>query len=377
MAALRSLSPRDLRLTSPRVLPPPEGSSPLSSSSLPTRKASRPARSPLIPAPASPIVKTEQTISTPAWPAVPFATVNSPVLGQHNEVESRNTVLSPETMQRMEYEPVPVQQSPSGWKPQRPARPPSPDLSVLAAREHPLSPEIVQAIERHTGESPKASETVVLHRERSNSKSFKGLRNQMSIPKMNKLWHRKDDRMPEIPSSPTTIGLFPVPLDDSRSPEDDAQTRPPMESFQSERSSRGGPDEFGAVTQPVQNGSSSLPSKSSGGFGRRILNGFGSRRREPGSPEATTRQRVISSPIIVQKGSGLDPPSATPSTPPTVPESPSYQSLTSPASPKSVRRKPVPSQTEAVNPLPNSMSLASSMASFVLEDPPKRKIRAV
>lgn len=391
MSALRSLSPRDLRLTSPRVLPTDgERLSPLSASSLPSRTVSRPARSPLIPQAESPSFEYEQSVSTPVWPAVPFTSVSSPVHTPRTVVEEgKLTILSPETMQRMEYEPLPMKQSPVGWKPQRPARPPSPDLSIIAAREHPLSPEIVQALERHTGESPISSGSPVMgespvaaepgapRRERSNSIRLRGLRSQMSIPKMNKLWHRRDDRVPDMPTSETAVGLFAFANDDAGRTEDESHSQ-----GDDVTAVRGVPDEFGAVAQPTKAAASSLPSKPSSGFGRRILNGFASRRREPNSPEASASRthRIISSPIIVQKGSGLDPPIAVPSTPPPITESLSAHSLHSPTSPHSVRRKPVPEletdEAESAT-IPNSMSLASSMASFVLEDPPKRRVRAI
>jgi len=113
------------------------------------------------------------------------------------------------------------------WKPRRPVRPPSPNISSGAHARTPsysLSPELVSSLKSPSVGAPKSPEGEAgeKRRTRSNSISLKGLRASMS--KSSNRSSRKDDRepVPDLPreskvESRETYGLFRQPIESSSS----------------------------------------------------------------------------------------------------------------------------------------------------------------
>jgi hypothetical protein len=279
--------------------------------------------------------------------------------------------LSQETMERMKYELIPARPPPGsepGWRPPRPARPPSPALEQYIApspplhlREHfsPIAETRFPDVESHS-----------LPPTRPENGKGKGLRSQKSVPKLNKLFNRKHSVETEEPPMVTRIS-GPIALTDFPSP-----------------LSSPTPEEVGTFTLPA-NGSDTAAYKSPklGSFGRRLFKGsFGSHGRSVSSPKippaighgpapnTPANIRSPSNPLPQRKRSESSP-SPNPidrtfSARVLHPLSPSLEPPGSPSSPTtSVKRKPV-QRTELDAFLPTSQS-GVSLASFVLEDPPR------
>lgn len=441
ISVMRQLSPKEIRLTSPRVLTPRMAAKVANLQFPPPpvpRVTARPAKSPLVNSftdphdpDASPKTKS-LTTATPgpapaqsrsAWPAVPYAkSTESPGSPQVDEYfkppvrptgeVARKSSFSDETMRRMaaeKQETDSVKPLSSEWKPQRPARPPSPDLQALAHNRnlsHTLSPELVNILRSPPLTSPRSpDEESRKAKGRSNSISLKGLRASMSSRNLNVNW-RKDEHKEPIPQISKTEphGLFGHPIESSSS-------FPGLDTRQSAHSAVSPAlSEFGSIDlnspNPEVNATASLPSKqqqqSATGM-RRLFGGslpFKGRSSTESNRSSLKSRRnpsqdgtlAISPPIPesfhkVQNGvAGFAPGAGGAVVAPTPPAlSPPRRQPGSPISPHALKRKPVPvvpGVSEPVNPdgaaeqtgIPESVSFGS-VASFVLEDPPKRRAR--
>ncbi|KAJ9091450.1 hypothetical protein QFC19_009091 [Naganishia cerealis] len=126
--------------------------------------------------------------------------------------------LSLETMMRMEYETqaAALPKKSPGWKPQRPARPPSPHLELYTAPSPHLKlsdtppPASMTVIDtRGLGKSPDQPDTMVEARPRVTSGSSKG------INKLNKLFHRRvSEKADTIEASMNPVSGTPDTLPD-------------------------------------------------------------------------------------------------------------------------------------------------------------------
>jgi hypothetical protein len=429
---MRQLSPKEIRLTSPRELTPRMAAKVVNLQfppALPPRSANRPAKSPLVNSFTDPEIdsadRAKDVPSVPsraAWPAVPFAkrseSPGSPQLDEYFKPTTRPSVASPgprkssfseETRKRMEAERETSKPMPTEWKPRRPARPPSPNISSQTHERTPsytLSPELVSNLKSPpigAPVSPEAEERKM--KPRSNSISLKGLRAQMS--KAGNRASKKDesepmpDRSRDKSEDRETYGLFRQPID-STSSFPGLEGRPSMSTT-----------EFGTVdlteTESAQ-ATASLPAKQSGM--RRLFGGsmpFKNRsssdnhthtlaqttsraslksRRNPSHDGANL---TISTPIPEsfqkhenafsnpRKGSQGEVGALPMSSPRRQPAQPG-----SPGSPMNLKRKPVPggdmelmrdqNAVEAAAGLTGSVSFGS-VASFVLEEAPKRRTR--
>ena len=453
---MRKLSPREIRLTSPRELTPrmaarvaatqltganlavPNSRS-LPTSPLAAYKAEPkplapplPPRKPSAVAPVSfdksgPVFaleddeeSTAESYERPSWPAVPFRSPSSPKIDEFFRPQNAAAGVSAETLRRMQASP-PTAPS-GGWKPARPPRPDSPDLSEFAhtrTLSHTLSPELVDHIRSPggpaavTAESPMSPELEVKTgkegkprlRGRAASVSIKGLRHHMSGKNLNLTWGEKDKKE-DIPALPVlalppstpgkereTVGLFKGATDHQHT-----------SSFASlrEGTSPASVNEFGQSQSPFHPAPShpsepQRPHADRPNLASRFFS-FGKRgstrdqkdlsvqvaQRSVSAPKAST----ISGPIAssFQRLDGTVRHSSESSSHVTSPTAgiamaSANEGLTgvspqSPASPRSVRRKPVPG-LEGVNGdsaggMRGSESL-SSMRSFVLQDPPKTR----
>ncbi|KAK4685161.1 hypothetical protein P7C73_g4994, partial [Tremellales sp. Uapishka_1] len=206
---MRSLSPREIRMTSPRLLtprmaakvanltfpPPPRissagakpPSSPLATGFVTTPDPNDPPTKLL---PATPIVPPRA-----AWPAVPFVQLaQSP--GSPSSITEffppSKSPISAETLKRMQSENAANNKSNGAWKPQRPIRPPSPQLAEVQYQN--MSSDLAEIMNKSPEVKVKA---------RSNSISLKGLRSQMSSKN---LWQKKE-------KDAEAVGLFGAALD--------------------------------------------------------------------------------------------------------------------------------------------------------------------
>jgi hypothetical protein len=452
---MRQLSPREIRLTSPRELtprmaakvatlqfPPP----------LPPRHANRPAKSPLVNSftdsqfPDSNKNALPPTSSRPAWPAVPYAkhseSPGSPQLDEYFKPPTRPSVdgngprkssFSEETIKRMEMEREEREGSKpmsTEWKPRRPVRPPSPNISSGAHARTPsysLSPELVSSLKSPSVGAPKSPEGEAgeKRRTRSNSISLKGLRASMS--RSSNRSSKKDDRepVPDLPreskvESRETYGLFRQPIE-STSSFPGLEGRPSLSPSMTEfGSTDGNPTHL----PPEVQSTASLPNKQSGM--RRLFGGSLPFKNRSSSdthtptlstipPQPTQRASLksrrnpshdganltISPPIpesfqkadngfshsttiIHEDGRNIHDPGNGPMTPP-------YRTgngPSSPISPRNGKRKPVPgaaagdleymtdvnAPNQAAAGLTGSVSFGS-VASFVLDEAPKRRTR--
>jgi hypothetical protein len=427
---MRQLSPKEIRLTSPRELTPRMAAKVVNLQfppALPPRSINRPAKSPLVNSFTDPNIDSATKArdipmpSRAAWPAVPYAkhseSPGSPQLEEYfkpptrpslDAAGQRKSSFSEETRKRMEAEREIAKPMATEWKPRRPARPPSPNISTQTHERTPsytLSPELVSTLKSPpigAPASPEAEERKI--KPRSNSISLKGLRAQMS--KAGNRASKKDepepmpDRSRDKSEERETYGLFKQPIEHTSS-------FPGLESRPSMSTS-----EFGSVdsneVEPIN--TASLPAKQSGM--RRLFGGslpFKNRsssdnhthtlaqttsrtslksRRNPSHDGANLtisppipdsfqkHENAFSNPRKGSLGETGPVPISSPRRQPVQPGSP--------GSPMNLKRKPVPggdmelmrdqNAAEAAAGLTGSVSFGS-VASFVLEEAPKRRTR--
>jgi len=371
---MRQLSPREIRLTSPRILTPRMAAKVASASldlpPVPSR-SSRPAPSPL----ASQSTASKPELAPPlTWPAVPYAKLSdspaSPSSIQEYFPKQEPAAMLRETLERMRPE-LPAKPIASEWRPRRPVRPPSPRIEHTRTLSHSLSPDLVDHL-RSPGESSPSSpaeekDAKLRQPRRNNSISLKGLRHQRSGKNINTLWRRDEKDRPEVrqrkPSE--TVGLFTGGVEPVNS--SFAGLRPDTMSTRAYSSSNG-TGEFGTVvlSSPTTPVTPSLPNRpSQNGFASRMLHGSFSFSRKPSNAGQSKRSPSISSPVANTFHRIDSVPTGTHSSP--------GKSPGSPAPPKSVKRKPVPGLRGSSEAIVPSESL-HSMRSFVLEDPPKKRV---
>ena len=461
LIVMRQLSPKEIRLTSPRVLTPRMAAK-VANLQFPPPPLPRvttragPAKSPLVNSftdtESSPKMETDSHVTPDpsaarsAWPAVPYSkhseSPGSPQIDEYfkpptrpSGESSRKSSYSDETIRRMKAEKEEKEESKplsTEWKPRRPARPPSPNLQAHAPSHrrgisHSLSPELVSALRSPPQQSsPKSPDDEGKKgKSRSNSMSLKGLRASMSGKNVN--WRKDEQQRDPMPTSTASrhdhnhkseepFGLFKQPIENSSS-------FPGLDTRQSTTTSTSNQSilspnlsEFGSVDlnsplpdisstaslpvkqQPPQSGmrrlfSGSLPFKS-----RSSTSTSTTTESQPPPPPQQQRSSLksrrnpsqdgassfaISSPIPesfhrVDNGIGsIHPPQPPPSL------SPPRRQPGSPGSPHALKRKPVPGDNSHGNGtangngqpgLPASVSFGS-VASFVLEDAPKRRTR--
>lgn len=384
---MRQLSPREIRLTSPRFLTPRMAAKVASASSatllspIPPRTGSKSSSSLLksglstpnhTPEPVNSAPASEQTVQSgsprPVWPSVPFRLgeplkPSSPVDGYFPNTGTR--AVSNETAEGMRVE-TPINQGSSEWKPRRPTRPPSPKLEHAGTLSHSLSPELVDHLRSPTQNSPTSPHEDQSgrrsSRRRTNSIGKKGLRHQISSKGLNNLWRKDEKDRPEMPlrAATETVGLFQGALDPRKSSFNSMRTEstPSKAALNSSDTS-----EFGGIIPSSTSSptSASLPSRSPhNGFASRILQGSFSFSRKTSDTSHSKRTPSISSPVansfhrIISETAGAGAAQQPPSP-------------TSPNSPRSVKRKPVPG-------LSGMKPESDSMKGFVLENPPKKSL---
>lgn len=435
---MRQLSPKEIRLTSPRVLTPRMAAK-VANLQFPPPPAvpklpARPAKSPLVnsftdptDSPNGPDRNGSPSVPLPsrgAWPAVPYAkSTESPGSPQIDEYfkppirptgdMTRKSSFSDETMKRMaadQKEKDAVKPLSSEWKPRRPARPPSPNLHAHAHNRnlsHTLSPELVQTLRSPHLTSPRSPDDESRKlKQRSNSISLKGLRASMSGKNLNVNWRKEEHKEPLPATKAEPQGLFGHPIESSSS-------FPGLDTRQSAHSVISPAlSEFGSIDlnspNPAVSATASLPSKQHQQQVQQTQQASGMRRLFGGSLPFKGRSSTVSTEMNrsslksrrhpSQDGSfAISPPIpesfhrvetlVEPTVPPSI--SPPRRQPGSPSSPHALKRKPVPGAgaVEAVDPininanvapgqagLPGSVSFGS-VASFVLEDPPKRRGR--
>ncbi|KAK8849487.1 hypothetical protein IAR55_004821 [Kwoniella newhampshirensis] len=313
---MRQLSPRDIRLTSPRLLTPRMAAKvanvSLTLPEVPKRGTSRHPTSPLAggsiaPVFTAPLIASDPDTTTdvsaeapitledaaeldaprPAWPAVPFRSPGSPSSVHEffaRPPPTQRNVSSPasissETQRRMLAESEAAASSAKAveWVPRRPARPPSPKLDHQRTMSHTLSPELVDLLRSPpsvgpgSGTSPvgaplsppaSSEEKDKRHRSRTGSMSLKGLRHQMSAKNLGQMWKNDKDSVPMPVQSQRneTVGLFKGGIEVEKS------SFPGLREGQSQRSISGPiptsasshSTEFGAIYEN-ENDSSSYP----------------------------------------------------------------------------------------------------------------------
>ncbi|RSH93524.1 hypothetical protein EHS25_007882 [Saitozyma podzolica] len=496
---MRQLSPKEIRLTSPRMLTPRMAAKvaslefpPLGPNAPAPRSAPLPAPSPLAatfhpdvpsededPASTPPSTTFEAArlagtaamaapgasddLPQPSWPAVPYIALGSP--GSPSSIQeyfkdiprpgTTSSPLSEETRKRMEAAQAAAATTMPGateWKPRRPVRPPTPNLDNPDIVTHAVSPDMVDVLLRSPpsvvpvppspaspawaqGEGEKERK-----RSRSNSISLKGLKHMSS-----RTFGRRvsDKDAPPLPFKDSdrdnirdkereTVGLWKGGVSPATS------TFPGLRDRTDRSSTSPSVNEFGAMATTSQDESAamavhSLPNRGDHGkgfgrflhFGRKVSDSPKDKDRHSHSHSRDIRSRRnlsidgpihISAPIstthhVIAGPGASDSPaqlmatlSRTDSYVPGSPRSaksgmvpsPSIASgmATTPASPRSVRRKPVPEmeaegggiglgiglggsgaaqEDPQASRIKGSMSL-HSVASFVLEDPPKRRM---
>jgi hypothetical protein len=331
---MRKLSPRDIKLTSPRVLTPGMAAKVANSKTqFPSVPAARLRPNMPIPptstryAPASsPLV--QEHIEPPAaqqWPSVAYAELNSPVMQSpasrsvSDSAERSLPNVSDETLKRGQTSDRP---SASEWKPRRPNRPPSPNLGHVRTLSHSLDPVLVNQL-RSPGSPSHAPHVSVPNspaegagvdgdkRGSHRSKGSTSLKNLKQKSNISVIWGRDShdtnsnsgaNGQPFVPSRPDSrpsfTGLRGTPA--SPSSGEFGVIRPP-----------GVPGQVGAAsasasqTQP-QPQSQSLPRSS--GLATRILNGtFPFRREKTKEPVVGYSKRtppITSIPLPYDLGAG-------------------------------------------------------------------------
>lgn len=442
---MRQLSPKEIRLTSPRELTPRMAAKVVNLQfppALPPRSGAinRPAKSPLVNSFTDPDLDSAakaESIPMPsraAWPAVPYAknseSPGSPQLEEYfrpptrpslDAASQRKSSFSEETRKRMEEAGQEVSRpTTTEWKPRRPIRPPSPNISKQTLERTPsysLSPELVTTLKSPPiggPVSPEAEERKM--KPRSNSMSLKGLRAHMS--RSGNRASKKDetepmpimDRSRDKSEERETFGLFKQPIDGTSS-FPGLDSRPSMSSGLSPSITEfGSVDLHSSLPDTEASQTSSLPAKQSGM--RRLFGGslpFKNRSSSDNHThtlaQTTARQSLksrrnpshdganltISPPIPEsfqkhensfsqpRKGSLGEMGAVPMSSPRRLPTQPG-----SPGSPMQLKRKPVPggemelmrdqNAAEAAAGLTGSVSFGS-VASFVLDEAPKRRTR--
>ena len=374
---MRQLSPREIRLTSPRALTPRMAAKIATAhlQSLPVPPSSRPSKTA-----SSPVVigfanSASDTALTPsAWPAIPFAKMNetpsSPSSMQEYFPKFEPQNMSAETVERIDSE-VPAKPAASDLKPRRPARPPSPKLEHARTLSHSLSPEMVDQLRSPQGSPsspPEETDGRPRQRGRANSISLKGLRHQLSAKNINSRWRNEKDR-PELPPrvASETLGLFKSNVEPNNSSFASLRAEPSSSKATASMTATT-TAEFKDVGPSIPTTPNSAPVRtktSQNGFASRILHGsfsFSRKISESGQGQASKRSPSISSPVAdtFQKVNQS-------------PVSQQARTPTSPVSPRSVKRKPVPGGKGLRMEMPASESM-TSMRSFVLEDPPKKRV---
>ena len=360
----------------------------------------------------------------PSWPAVPFGSSRSPKLEDMFRDQSDKT-LSTETTQRMGAS---SKRTYDEWRPTRPPRPKSPDLDLRKALSHSLSPVMLE----HLRSPPMPVSTITADEPkqrmmgRSGSVSFRGLKNQISGKNLNLRWtsERDSEKDSEKDTTREPVGFIKNPVEEE--PSSFVSLRQEKVNEYGKIDEHATPSSKNGITHRLFNSSSfSFGRKNNGSHLPPDLKRGGATR--PGSRGSRRNPSLdgsikISSPIVssFQKidganGTGL---SSMPMASPIVsygsmpgsgslPGANAGESLMghnrrpsggippaspqSPASPKSVKRKPVPgyevrNETDivpelglgldgvgGVGPGMNNESLAS-MASFVLDAPPRKKL---
>ena len=246
---MHELSPREIRITSPREMTPRMASKVaaaqaqlaqgLDAPPLPARRRSLP-RSPLVntspdastlpksgstpPALGAPLTSPKSApplitpklvsddLEKPSWPTVPYASPQSPKLNEMFGPNKPNSAgPSAESQRRAGINTGAVQQSvpskpldPSdpAWRPPRPPRPRSPKLEHQRSLSHTLSPELVDHLR-----SPPAASPDVVDGKRSKARlrssgNIKALRSQMSAKNLNLKWSEG------LKNGAETVGLF-------------------------------------------------------------------------------------------------------------------------------------------------------------------------
>ena len=495
---MRQLSPREIRLTSPKELTPrmaakvahlqfpsvpnsrqrlsKSASSPLingfTDSSRPASvvqaslaPALEPSTEPRLPQkdgaddveePAMPKTVDLSDSPRPSWPSIPFvrnADYPSPTGGLAGNGASSKPVSSPvsaETLKRMQDDlPSRPARTPE-WRPRRPQRPPSPNLGHQRTLSHSLSPEHTSQLARSppthvtaTAPTPESPQSPAFGSPDEKDKQrrslgrkgsgIRGLRQQMSAKNLNIVWKKDEQAAHALPprSVSDTVGLFKGGQgglgSDANSSFASMAAPPRSPSATVSSGARGSASVDTALPSPASPSSPALaanPTKSQG-FASRMFGGsfsFGRSRstserhekadkhdkaekveKEKRSSRKTSaggnHDLNISSPIVASfqrlpnsdsdqalaEYGARSPSISSPQIPSGSELSPTVRqhglpSLQSPASPHSVRRKPVPAPQGTAGSgehpgiaMHESKSMVS-MASFVLEDPPKRKM---
>ena len=301
-AVMRDLSPREIRLTSPRLMTPNMAARvatlqrapalpprpvrppmPLSAASAPTLAKSISMRS--ISAPKRDVSAAPITAPLPpAWPALPHDSPDSPSFT------------------------MPV-------RPARPHRPPSPNIKHARTLSHTLSPELVDQLTR-TPTSPTTPRS-------TRSVSLKALRHQMSARNLHISWKDKS----------TPVGLFRDPSSPAASTFPSMTAGPPSDDLL----------EFGVVDLDALHAArsaSSTGSKSPKGFSRMLPRsfGFGSSTSSSRRTKRPSADLTISPPVAASFHRLED--SAVKSQHARVPSNDAN-------SPRTTKRKPVPGPNDA------------------------------
>lgn len=490
---MRQLSPREIRLTSPKELTPRMAAkvAHLQFPSVPNsrQRLSKPASSPLIngftdpsrppsvqaslaPAlepsteprlpqkdfqddleePSMPKTVDLSDSPRPSWPSVPFARnpeYPSPTGGLPGKAASSKPGSSPisaETLKRMQDDlPARPARTPE-WRPRRPQRPPSPNLGHQRTLSHSLSPEHTSQLAKSppthvtaTAPTPESSQSPAFGSPDEKDKQrrslgrkgsgIRGLRQQMSAKNLNIVWKKDEQAAHALPqrSVSDTVGLFKGGVQsDANSSFASLTSAPRSPSATVSSSARGSASIDAALPSPASPSSPATaqhPAKSQG-FASRMFGGsfsFGRSRstseRHEKSDKHERSEKVekekrssrktsaggnhdlnISSPLVASfqrlpnsdsdqalaEFGAKSPSMSSPQIPSGSELSPKVRQnglpgLQSPASPHSVRRKPVPAPQRSTGSgehsgiaMYESKSMVS-MASFVLEDPPRRK----
>ncbi|ORY34937.1 hypothetical protein BCR39DRAFT_515711 [Naematelia encephala] len=209
---MRQLSPREIRLTSPRILTPrmaqKVAQSQQNSLALPLPPR-RPGTSPLAGS------FTSRAVSDPpkaAWPASPRPAIRDmfhhlpspPSVPGSNELSPVPMVkpISVETLKRMQSDssPDPTKGN-SDWRPRRPPRPPSPNLTHARTLSHSLSPEAIDHL--RSPEAPTSVEREGKRRTSTGLKGFRSARNLNGLFKGDR--ERESHKLPDVPSRESTV----------------------------------------------------------------------------------------------------------------------------------------------------------------------------
>ncbi len=343
----------------------------------------------------SPDTESTAPPSGSTWPAVPFIKTpeNSPLLPQEATfvrmaaMDSRKLTprsapeghapiqISPETMMRMEYDSAGLAQAASGWKPQRPIRPPSPMLETFVAQSPPLrlgqgdvdlTTEPLTVIQLESSNRTKTED--------ARKDLGKGVKKQKSVGRLNQLFQRK------VSEGGSTLKLASTPPVPSMRAVSESGV------VLSSSSPTSAAEEFGGIKSSPNSAMIATfpPPKSprNGGFGKRLLHGLHSRSM------STSDKRELEEVLAMQKKAmGMVSPErppvpripashsqnlssrtiseSAPSSPAldqtsSPPGSPTARQPTSPnmGSPSPIRRKPVP-RAKGDDKLPTSVSSGS------------------